>query len=90
MNEEESDRLFLYLIVAFAIGAGVVSFGGLIEAVRPTLLEWKILAVGNAIVIPIDDGSFGIGLVPIIVLAGVLVITIVLGIARSRRRRFIK
>ena len=90
MNEEETDRLFVLFGAAFLLSAGVVSFGGHIDTIRHILLEWHILAEGTDVIIPTGHDGTGIGIIPLLVLGGILVITIALAVARSRRRRFIK
>lgn len=86
----EEDRLLVFFVAVLAVGVGAASLGGMVESIRPNLIEWRILAEGDDIIIPFGDEDFGLGPVPILVLGGLLAIIVVMIVARSRRRRRIK
>lgn len=86
----DSERLILLFVAVFAVAVGAASLGGFVESIRPMLIEWQILAEGSDIIIPFGEETYGLGVVPVLVLGGLVAIIIVMVVARSRRRRRIK
>lgn len=83
------DWIALLMLLTGVSGMGLFSLAAVVAPVRDALVQWGLLAQGEAVLIPIMDGVVGFDIWRILIIAGVVVLFVAgsISLARKRRRR---
>lgn len=83
------DWIALLMLLTGVSGMGLFSLGVFVAPVRDALVQWGVLAQGDAVLIPIMDGGVGFDIWRILIIAGIVVLFVAgsISLARKRRRR---
>jgi len=83
------DWIALLMLLTGVSGMGLFSLAAFVAPVRDALVQWGLLAQGDAVLIPIMDGGAGFDIWRILIIAGIVVLFVAgsISVARKRRRR---
>ncbi|MBF0816232.1 hypothetical protein E4U02_07415 [Microbacterium paludicola] len=84
MRDNDDDLITLFMLLSGAVSSGMFA-GMFLEPARDWAVQHGLLALGDAVIVPIVDGV-GLGLPQLLILGGGLALLLVLGGTLIHRR----